>query len=478
MRIKPIFILLLCIGHLAPGQDPVRKSGQVSSYQLVSSDSLVTLNSPNTITAIAIKSEDEGVFKLVQGERKQIIPKDPDVEDPTYFLSLEYPNTEIKLIVPAGTEFEVFLIASGEPPAFDTSRFRNSGINECNDPPPAVPQSTWREGLPEPNYTRSFHEVFHNVIHHSAGSNTNTNYTQVVRDIYLYHTEVNGWSDIGYNYLIAQDGTLYTGRDPGSGSQDNVRGAHFCGANSGTLGICLLGNYETATPTMSSRETLESLVTFQLLDQGHDPYNTYNHPLGNLGTIIGHRDGCATLCPGENVYNQLMAFKSSVETGMQDCMDPEMLTIETDTTLVKVAESVVYQALGDYDEFEWILPGALPRTWRGESVSATYAVPGTYDVTLIAKRGLMSDTLALAQFMKVSLMKTAPVVFPNPVVGQNKINIDFVDEIVTTALFDFHGRLVGQWDSESIFLNELQPGIYFLSIQTNTRIFKEKLVIL
>ncbi|MEQ9023133.1 MAG: hypothetical protein RLN82_10310, partial [Pseudomonadales bacterium] len=129
--------------------------------------------------------------------------------------------------------------------------------------------------------------------------------------------------------------------------------------------------------TASTWETLESLVTFELLDQGRDPFDSFNHSLGSLGTIVGHRDGCATLCPGENVYNQLMTFKSTVDAKMQECIEPELLTIKTDTTLVKGAETVVYQAQGDYEEFEWILPGALPRTWRGESVSATYAVPGT-----------------------------------------------------------------------------------------------------
>ena len=66
------------------------------------------------------------------------------------------------------------------------------------------------------------------MVHHSAGSNTNSNYTQVVRDIYLYHTQVNGcWSDIGYNYLVAQDGSIYNGRDPGALEQDDVLGRSF-----------------------------------------------------------------------------------------------------------------------------------------------------------------------------------------------------------------------------------------------------------
>ena len=197
----------------------------------------------------------------------------------------------------------IYLINSGAPPVFN-SEDRKSG-SDCPIEISPIPQSEWRAGLAPPNYTRSFTNVLHVVVHHAAGSNSNTNYIQVVRDIYVYHTEVNGWSDIGYNYLIAQDGTIFTGRDPNEGEQDNVLGAHFCGKNSGTMGICLLGNYETAIPTSTALQSLTTLVTYKIDKEALDPFGQYPHSSGNLPTILGHRDGCSTACPGANVYRLL-----------------------------------------------------------------------------------------------------------------------------------------------------------------------------
>ena len=264
--------------------------------------------------------------------------------------------------MPKDISFDLFSIQSGESPDTRSRTAKEELTLDCTDPIEFVPQSTWREGLPVPDYTRSFHQVFHNIVHHSAGSNTNTNYAQVVRDIYIFHTQINGWSDIGYNYLIGQDGTIFAGRDPGTGSQDMVRGAHFCGANSGTLGICLLGNFETATPTSEAWASLESLLTFQLINQGLDPFDSFSHPLGTLGSITGHREGCATLCPGENVFSQLQQLRFSLASMIEECQPMEpTLSFEADT-LVGVKETVVYENTSKgYDTYRWILEGAFPQ---------------------------------------------------------------------------------------------------------------------
>jgi len=190
---------------------------------------------------------------------------------------------------------------------------------DCDYTFEAVLQSSWRSGLLAPQYSRSFTDVTHLIIHHSAESDTNTNYTQVVRDIYLYHTEVNGWSEIGYNFLVAQDGTIFNGRDPEKGDQDNVRGAHFCGANTNTMGICLLGNFETTQPSLTNLKSLEAILTFKANKEKIDPLASCQHSKGFLPNIAGHRDGCATLCPGENIYRQLGDIRSSVANQLDDC---------------------------------------------------------------------------------------------------------------------------------------------------------------
>ena len=200
------------------------------------------------------------------------------------------------------------------------SRLEKEGDDTCSEPD-AVDQSEWRAGLQSPVYNRSFTNVEHVIIHHSAGSNTNTNYTQVVRDIYLYHTQVNGWSDIGYNYLIDKEGTIYKGRDPESGEQDNVRGAHFCGKNSGTMGICLLGNFEEANiaPSNAAIESLIKLTSWKLIKESLDPFSASIHEGGELSTVAGHRDGCSTACPGTNTYRQLESFREMMAETIFEC---------------------------------------------------------------------------------------------------------------------------------------------------------------
>jgi hypothetical protein len=186
----------------------------------------------------------------------------------------------------------------------------------CSEPE-MIDQSVWRAGLPEPDYERIVHKVHNIIIHHSAGSNTDTNYINVVRNIYIFHTEApdagRGWSDIGYNYLIAQDGTIFKGRDPGIYEQDNVKGAHFCGANTGTMGICVLGNYMDVIPPEEAVSSLDKLLTWKLGKDSLDPLGIYPHILNaTLPVIAGHRDGCATLCPGDLLYAELEDIRQNV----------------------------------------------------------------------------------------------------------------------------------------------------------------------
>lgn len=187
--------------------------------------------------------------------------------------------------------------------------------------PPLVSQQSWREGLPAPDYERVFNTVNNIILHHSATSNTVSDYINLVRSIYTYHTQVNGWSDIGYNYLIAPDGVIYAGRDPGLlMANDEVMGAHFCASNSGTLGICLLGTYTSGQPTEAAIISLEKLLAWKMVKDSLPPFGTHAHPLNQLlGVVAGHRDGCATTCPGDGVYELLQAVREGSNTLLESC---------------------------------------------------------------------------------------------------------------------------------------------------------------
>ena len=235
-------------------------------------------------------------------------------------LIFDQPVQEV-LFYPATIRGEVtfsFFNAEGEKKsltkALRTMRPLRPSANVCEEPA-FVSQEEWRDGLPPPSYTRATTAVKHVIVHHSVTFNTLTNYQNVVRNIYLFHTRDNGWSDIGYNYLIAQDGTIFEGRSAGSQSveNDNVRGAHFCGKNSGTMGICLLGNYQTAQPTDTAIASLVRLTAWKLQKEDLDPYGERTHSANtNLPTIAGHRNGCATKCPGDNLYVRLDEVRNSV----------------------------------------------------------------------------------------------------------------------------------------------------------------------
>lgn len=189
--------------------------------------------------------------------------------------------------------------------------------------PEMVKGSIWREGLPEPVGVREQNEVGHCIIHHAASSNSNHDYVNVVRNIYLLHTQTNGWDDIGYNFLVAQDGTIFEGRyHQNIDSTDNVKGAHFCGKNSGTMGICMLGNYEETAPTDSAITALTNLLTWKCFKDDINALDSSRHPTSTssfLPHIAGHRQGCATACPGDSMFRLLPQIKQEVEIRVKAC---------------------------------------------------------------------------------------------------------------------------------------------------------------
>ncbi|WP_374209166.1 N-acetylmuramoyl-L-alanine amidase [Kitasatospora sp. A2-31] len=93
--------------------------------------------------------------------------------------------------------------------------------------PGIVTRAGWGadESLRDPGfvYTGQVRAVF---VHHTA---TATDYScsdapQMIRAIYQYHVQSNGWRDIGYNFLVDRCGTIYEGR--AGGVDQPVFGAH------------------------------------------------------------------------------------------------------------------------------------------------------------------------------------------------------------------------------------------------------------
>ncbi|MEZ5003917.1 MAG: N-acetylmuramoyl-L-alanine amidase [Chitinophagales bacterium] len=160
----------------------------------------------------------------------------------------------------------------------------------------------------------SFTNVSHLVVHHSAGANTSTNWPAVVLSIWNYHRFTNGWADIGYNALIDPNGVIYEGRGGNEGYTKDVLSAATCGSNSGSMAICILGNYNEVEPSAAALESLESMLAWKAEDRDIDPLGSSSlNSFGVLDHIFGHRQGCSTSCPGDHLYDQLPTIRQHVD---------------------------------------------------------------------------------------------------------------------------------------------------------------------
>lgn len=139
------------------------------------------------------------------------------------------------------------------------------------------------------------------VIHHTVTPNNPQDPAYIVRAILQYHALTRGWGDIGYNFLIDRQGNIYEGRKGG----DGVVGVHAGDYNYGSIGIALLGDYRTAKMTPAMKEALVSLMAWQADRFGIHPLESSHFIHRVFPHIVGHRDLCPTVCPGDNVYRLL-----------------------------------------------------------------------------------------------------------------------------------------------------------------------------
>lgn len=128
------------------------------------------------------------------------------------------------------------------------------------------------------------------VIHHTGNP---VDDDLPAEEIHASH-KAQGWSGIGYHYVIRKNGSIERGRPHWT------IGAHAYGENSHTIGIHVCGNFEIAKPTAKQIEALSMLI-------GTICYE-YQLPI-DAAHVVGHRDLMATACPGENLYNILQTIR-------------------------------------------------------------------------------------------------------------------------------------------------------------------------
>lgn len=133
-----------------------------------------------------------------------------------------------------------------------------------------------------------------------------------VRALYKYHAINRGWGDIGYNFIVDEDGVVYEGRKGGRGV---VSGHAYCN-NIGTLGIVLLGNFEVETPTQAQVRGLQHLLRDLALEYGIDlGRGVVFHGKSYPSPIVGHGDLLSTKCPGYTLDSAFSQIVENVKTG-------------------------------------------------------------------------------------------------------------------------------------------------------------------
>jgi N-acetyl-anhydromuramyl-L-alanine amidase AmpD len=128
------------------------------------------------------------------------------------------------------------------------------------------------------------------TVHCSA---TKPSMSTTVDDIRRWHTDPrpkgNGWSDIGYHFVIERNGEIKKARPI------NEVGAHVKGHNTGNIGICLVGGMsEDGKPefnySLDQMASLEFLIRRQRDKYGYDI------------EVLGHNDlDPNKTCPNFNV---------------------------------------------------------------------------------------------------------------------------------------------------------------------------------
>lgn len=133
------------------------------------------------------------------------------------------------------------------------------------------------------------------IIHHSAFYETDG--LRTLLEVQRLHRDDRYWADIGYHFLIDIDGTIYEGRDLGA------RGVHTMGHNTGSAGLCLLGDYRFVLPPQAQLQATVALGRWLVAElavthlAGHSQFNP------------------STLCPGAAMLARLPEMATRLGLG-------------------------------------------------------------------------------------------------------------------------------------------------------------------
>jgi hypothetical protein len=213
----------------------------------------------------------------------------------------------VLMCICGGAAGVAYLIATRQPEktaslsvAVATSANNRLPVSKQIDKPLIIPREEW--GALPPNHEAAYEKGLYSdetpegwrtyegdlrddyqtlVVHHSVIDEGDDLLTLL--EVQRLHREDRQWADVAYHFFIGKQGAVYEGRAM------NVRGTHVAGYNTGSLGVCLLGDFMTNTPSTEQLDMLRQLSRWLVVRL-------------QLTHLAGHRDfNPETLCPGDNL---------------------------------------------------------------------------------------------------------------------------------------------------------------------------------
>jgi N-acetylmuramoyl-L-alanine amidase len=190
--------------------------------------------------------------------------------------------------------------------------------------PPIIARRAWAGGGCPPRVAPEYGDVELCFVHHTLNPNgySAAEVPAMLRAIYLFHRDVNGWNDIGYNFAIDLFGRIFEAR--AGGIDEPVVGAQAGGYNAVSTGVAVLGDFEATPISSAAKRALQELIAWKLSLHGVpvegevtvrvDPAGAvYSRFPANakvsLPRVAGHRDADATECPGNALYGELPSIR-------------------------------------------------------------------------------------------------------------------------------------------------------------------------
>lgn len=122
-------------------------------------------------------------------------------------------------------------------------------------------------------------------------------------NMFKYHTQVNGWADIGQHLTLLPDGKWVTGR------AFNKTPASITGHNTGALAIEMLGNFDKGNDVLEGEQLNAIIELCVYFVRNGLPYEK----------IIFHREYSNKTCPGTGIDKTefIETIKSRAEMGKE-----------------------------------------------------------------------------------------------------------------------------------------------------------------